>query len=120
MHADISFNEHTARGCRCWRQARGYHLRNWLGGGACNVGICDSVAVFRAREHQPKQIPVQYGLVGVYLPAWGAYSFDNYDREGDWIKILRCAWHGMGISSFLCPQQRCPPSSRLHLAAIQE
>jgi len=84
------------------------------------VGFCDSMVVFRAREYQPKQIPVQYGLVGVYIPTRSAYGFDNYNREGDWVKILQCAWHGMGISSFLYPQQRCPPSSRLNLAAIHD
>ena len=62
------------------------------------MGIRDSLAVLRAREYQPKQIPIQHGLVGFYIPAWGSDGFDNHDREGDWVEVLRRAWHGTWIS----------------------
>ena len=95
LNADLSSDKHTARSNRCRRQTWGYIICHGLGCGSCHVGICDSVAVFRAREYQPKQVSVQHGLVGVHFSAGGAYGFNHYNWEGNRVEVLRCARHGM-------------------------
>ena len=118
LRSDHSTDEYTAHDRRCGRQASRHHIYNRLGGGAYNVGVRDSVAVFPAREHPPQRNSVRYGVVGVYVPTRGACDIDHDSWKGDWIRIPPCVWHGMLTLSFLCPQRRCAPSSGLDLAAL--
>ena len=89
--SNLSRNSYTRSG---YRKGRRNLVRGGLVDGAHYVGLCHRLAFLCARQHQPQQVPVQHGLVGLYIPARRVHRVNDDAGERNAVVVLRCAWYG--------------------------